>query len=105
MERFFSFNHGPPTDCYLIIQKLDWQISLAEYLYENIPLTEMPSCLKVANKHVHVYCFHGKHFTRWDLRGMFETDNFVQKDSEETLPSLETLLMYDVANSTRRNTS
>ena len=104
MERFFSFNHGPPTNCYLIIQKLDWQF-LLQNIYTKTSPTEMPSCLKVANKHVHVYCFHGKHFTRWGLRGMLETDNFVQKDGKQTLPSSETLLMYDVANSKRRSTS
>ena len=48
----------------------------------------MLSCPKVAKKHVHVYCFHGKHFTCWDLHGMFETDNFVQKDSKQTLREL-----------------
>ena len=42
----------------------------------------MLSSLKVAKKHVHVYCFHGKHFTCWDLSGMLETDNFAQKDSK-----------------------
>ena len=31
------------------------------------------SSLRVAKKHVHVYCFHGKHFVCWDLRGMLET--------------------------------
>ena len=61
--------------------KTRFAVSLVEYLYENIPLTEMLSCLKVAKKHVHVYCFHRKHFTCWDLRGMLENDNFVQKDS------------------------
>ena len=45
----------------------------------------MLSCLTVAKKHVHVYCFHGKHFTCWDLRDMLETHNFVQKDSKQTL--------------------
>ena len=40
------------------------------------------SSLKVATKHVHVYCFHGKHFTCWDLRGILETDNFACKDSK-----------------------
>ena len=38
---------------------------------------EMLSSLKVAKKYMHVYYFHGKHFTCWDLRGMLETDNFV----------------------------
>ena len=48
----------------------------------------LPS-FKVAKKHVHVYCFHGKHFTCRDLRGMLETDNFVQKDNEQTLMSVQ----------------
>ena len=56
-------------------------VSLVEYLYGNVPLTEMLSGVKVAKKHVHVYCFHGKHFTCWDLRGMLETDLFAWKDS------------------------
>ena len=42
----------------------------------------MLSSLKVAKKHVHV-CFHGKHFTCWDLRGMLETDSFAKKNSRE----------------------
>ena len=56
--------------------KTRFVVSLVEYLYENIPLTEMLSSVKVAKKHVHVYCFHGKHFTCWNLRGMHETDVF-----------------------------
>ena len=44
--------------------------------YENIPVTEILSSLKVAKKYMHVYYFHGKHFTCWDLRGMLETENF-----------------------------
>ena len=63
--------------------------SLVEYLYQNIPLTEILSCLNMGKKHVHVYCFHGKHFMCWDLHGMLETDNFVQKDSEQTLYQYE----------------
>ena len=47
-------------------------LSLVEYLYLNISLIEMLSGLKVAKKHVHVYYFHGKNFTCWDLRGMLE---------------------------------
>ena len=60
-------------------------MSVVEILYENIPLTEMLSSLKVAKKYMQVYCFHGMHFTCWDLRGILETDNFVQKDSKQTL--------------------
>ena len=48
---------------------------------ENILISEMVSSLKEAMKHVYVYCFHGKHFTFWDLRGMLETDNFANKES------------------------
>ena len=50
--------------------------SVVQILYENSPLTEMLSSLKVEKKYIHVYCFRGKHFTCWDLRGMLETDNF-----------------------------
>ena len=64
--------------------KTTFAVSLVEYLYEKIALTEMLSCFKVAKKHVHLYCFHGNHFTCWDLRGMLETDNFVQKESKQT---------------------
>ena len=66
--------------------KTRFAVSLVGYLYENTSLTELLSSLKVAKKHVHVYCFHGKHFTCWDLRGMLKTDNFVQKDSKQTIP-------------------
>ena len=45
----------------------------------------MLSGLKVAKKYINVYCFHGKHFTCWDLRGMLQTDNFGKKDSTQTL--------------------
>ena len=37
----------------------------------------MLSSLKVAKKYMHVYYFHGKNFTFWDLRGAVEIDNFV----------------------------
>ena len=46
----------------------------------------MLSSLKVAKKYMHVYYFHGKHFTCWDLRGMLETDNFGQKDNNIFFP-------------------
>ena len=29
-----------------------------------------------AKKYMHIYCFHGKHFTCWGLPGMLKTDNF-----------------------------
>ena len=51
-------------------------------LLKKSPLTEMPSSLKVAKTHVHVYCFHAKHLICWDLRGMLGTENFAQKDSK-----------------------
>ena len=58
--------------------KIRFAVSLVEYyLYESIFLNEMLSSLKVAKKHMHVYC--------WDLRGMLETNNFVQKDSKQTI--------------------
>ena len=47
------------------------------------PLTEMLFSLKVAKKYMHVYYFHGKHFTCWDLHGMLETDNFGYKESKD----------------------
>ena len=53
--------------------KTRFAVYVVEILYENIPLTEMHSSLKVAKKYTHVYYFHGKDFTCWDLR---ETDNF-----------------------------
>ena len=56
--------------------KTRFSVSVVEILYECIPLTEMLASLKVAKKYMPVYCFHGKHFTCWDLRGMLETDNF-----------------------------
>ena len=36
-------------------------------------LPELSEWTLVAKKHLYVYCFHGKHFTCWDLRGMLET--------------------------------
>ena len=51
-------------------------VSVVEILCECIPLTEMLSRLKIAKKYMPALCFHGKHFTCWDLRGMLETDNF-----------------------------
>ena len=44
-------------------------------------MIEILSNLKVAKKHVHVYCFQGKHFTCFDLCSLLETDNFSQKDT------------------------
>ena len=41
---------------------------------------------------MHVYYFHGKRFTCWDLRGMLETDNFGQKDSKQTLQRIYNLV-------------
>ena len=41
----------------------------------------MFSILEVAKRRVHVYYFHGKHFTCWDLRDMLETDNLAWKDT------------------------
>ena len=82
MERFFLLNNLPTTKSLSINTKARFAISLVEILYENIPLTEMLSGLKVAKKHVHVYCFHGKHFTCWNLLDMLETDTFAKKDSK-----------------------
>ena len=62
----------------LINTKTRFAVYVVEILYENIPLTEMLSSLKVAKKYMHVYYFHGKHFTCWYLRGMLEADNFGQ---------------------------
>ena len=64
------------SDHYLITQNLEFAVYVVEILYENIPLTEMLSSLKIAKRYIHVYYFHGKQFTCWDLRGMLETDNF-----------------------------
>ena len=63
-------------------RKTRFIVYVVEILYENIPLTEMLSALKAAKKYIHVYYFHGKHFTCWDLRGMLEADNF----GRQTLP-------------------
>ena len=52
-------------------------VSVVEILHENIALSKMLSSLKVAKKYMHVYCFHGKHFTCCDFfRGILETDSF-----------------------------
>ena len=56
--------------------KTRFAVSIVQILYENIPLTEMLFSLKVEMKYIHIYCFRGKHFMCWDLRGMLETDNF-----------------------------
>ena len=56
--------------------KKRFSVSVVEILCECIPLTEVLLSLKVAKKYMLVSCFHGKHFTCWDLRGMLETDNF-----------------------------
>ena len=88
MERFFLAQSLSTNKSLSGNTKTGFTVSLVEYLYENIPLTEMLSCLNIAKKHVHVYCFHGKHFTCWDLRGMLETDNFIQEDSKQTLAFL-----------------
>ena len=69
--------------------KTRFAVSLAEYSYENIPLTEMLCSIKVTKKHVHAYCLNGKHFMCWDLHGMLETDNFVQKDSKHTIKTIK----------------
>ena len=74
MERSFLLNTCLLLNHYLISNR--FAVSVVEILYENIPLTEMLSNLKVAKQYMHVYCFHGKHFVCWDLRGMLETDNF-----------------------------
>ena len=74
MERSFLLNTCLLSNHYLISNR--FAVSAVEILYEDIPLTEMFSGLEVAKKHMHVYCFHRKHFTCWDLRGMLETDNF-----------------------------
>ena len=76
MERFLSLSHCLPKKSLSDNTKTVLAVSLVEYLCRNIPLTEMLSSLRVAKKYMHVYCFFGKHFTCWDLRGMLETDNF-----------------------------
>ena len=85
MKRFFLAQSLSTNKSLSDNTKTRFAVSLVEYLYDNMPLTGMLSCLKVAKKHVHIYCFHGKHFTCWDLRGMLKTDNFVQKYSKQTL--------------------
>ena len=54
--------------------------------------------LKIAKKHMYVYCFHGKHFKCWELRGMPETDNFAQKDSKLIIPVGLKVSQFDVMN-------
>ena len=49
--------------------------------------------LKVAKKYMPVYCFHGKHFTCWDMRGMLGTNNFGQ-DSKQTSKTTVLSLKY-----------
>ena len=66
-ETFFSF---PIIISLFNNTKTRFTVSLVEYLFENMPLTEMLSGLKVAKKHMRIYYFHRKHFTCWDLRGM-----------------------------------
>ena len=88
MEHFFLAQSLSTNKLLSDNTKTRFAVSLVEYLYKNIPLTEMLCSLK-AKKHMHVYCFHGKHFTCWDLRGMLETDNFVKKDSQK-----QTLTLY-----------
>ena len=77
MKRFFLLNNCLLSNHYVIIQKKTrFAVSLVEIRYENFLLTKTLSSLKEAKKHVHVFCFHEKHFTCWDLRGMLEADNF-----------------------------
>ena len=83
MERYLLLNSWPSN--HYLNAKTRFAFSVVEILYENVLLTKMLSNLKVAKKHMHVYCFHGKHFLRCDLRGMLETDNFAQKDSKQTI--------------------
>ena len=52
-------------------------------------MTETISSLKVAKKHVHVYCFHMKHLTCWNLNGILETDKLAQKDSKWIIRSVQ----------------
>ena len=75
MEGSFLLSNCLLLNHYLRTQKLDSQF-VVEILHENIPRTEMLSSFKVAKKYMHVYYFHGKHFTCWDLHGMLEIDNF-----------------------------
>ena len=74
MERSVLLNICLLSNHYLISNR--FTVSVVEISYENIPLTEMLSSLKVAKKYMHVYCFHGKPLTCLDLRGMLGTDNF-----------------------------
>ena len=52
--------------------KTRFSVSVVQILCECIPLTEKLLSLKVAKKYMPVYCFHGKHFTCWDLCGMLK---------------------------------
>ena len=74
--KFFLAQQLPIIKSLSYNTKTRFSVSVLEILCENIPLTEMVSSLKVAKKYMHVHCFQGKHFTCWDLRGMYETDNF-----------------------------
>ena len=75
------WNHGtfflpqllPITKSLSYNTKTRFVVYVVEILYENIPLTKMLSCVKVAKKYMHVCHFHGKYFTCWDLRGMLGT--------------------------------
>ena len=49
--------------------KARFAVSVVEILSENIHLTEMLSSLKVAKEYLHIYCFHGKHFTCCPVSG------------------------------------
>ena len=84
MERSFLLNNCLLSNHYHKTETR-FAVYVAEILYENIPLTEMLSSFKVAKKYMHVYYFHGKHFTFCDLHGMLETDNFGEKDSKQIL--------------------
>ena len=75
-ECSFLLNNCLLSNYYLITQKLDSQFLLYKFYMKTAPLIEILSSLKVEKKYIDVYCFRGKHFTCWDLRGMFETDNF-----------------------------
>ena len=86
----FSVVHNDPMEsCHVLLAQLlptikslsnntktRFAASILEMLYENISLTEILSSLKVAKKHVYVYCCRGKHFTCWDLHGMLQTDKY-----------------------------
>ena len=75
MESSFLLNNCLLSNHYPITNTR-FSASVVEFLCECIPLTETLSSIKVAKKYMPVHCFHGKHFTCWDLRGMLETDNF-----------------------------